>query len=184
MSDEQFEQQPQMSPQEQIALAQHAKEVEQIVELGRQNHGDASFDRASQEVADAIGQERLQPFVAALKQFDRPDDVLMHLSNNPDRLERIAKLPLQRQITEIAKIEAEHSPHGHSRDTGAQPLWTRPEARKNGRVSDDVWRRGGDELSDDQWFREHDRRIEARAGRPHVSTEAQRWAASVNRGRR
>ena len=184
MSDEQFEQQHQMSPQEQMALAQHAKEVEAIVALGRENHGDASFDRASQEVADAIGQERLQPFVAALKQFDRPDTVLMHLATNPDRLERISKLPLQRQLVEIAKIEAEHAPHGHSRDTGAQPLWTRPEARANGRVSDDVWRRGGDDLSDDKWFAEFDRRQEKRAGRPHVSTEAQRWAERVNRGRR
>jgi hypothetical protein len=157
MSDEQ-QYQPQMSPQEQIAVAQHAKEVEAIVELGRQNHGDASFDRSCADVADAIGQERLQPFVAALKQFDRPDDVLMHLANNPDRLERISKLPLQRQIVEIAKIESEHSSYGHSYDTLAQPRWTRPEARAP-KISTAQFRKdGGINIKNDKdWFAAHDR---------------------------
>jgi hypothetical protein len=179
MSDE-----PQLSPQEQMALAAHQKDVEQIVTLGRQNHGDGAFDEASQNLADAVGPNNITPLVAALKQFDRPHQVIMALGNDPDRLARLAKLPLARQITEIAKIEAEHAPLGHSRDTGAQPLWTRPHARANARIPDDVWRRGADDATDAQWFRVFDRRQAERAGRPHVSTEAQRWAERVSRGRR
>ena len=163
MSDEQ-QYQPQMSPQEQIAQAQHEQEVQAIVELGRANHGDAVFDQTCQQVADAIGQERLQPFIVALKQFDSPDAVLTHLANNPDRLERISKLPLQRQIVEIAKIESEHSSHGHSHDTLAQPRWTRPEARA-AKISTAQFRKdGGINIKNDKdWFAAHDRAQEEKS---------------------
>jgi hypothetical protein len=117
----------------------------------------------------------------ALRQFDKPHDVLVHLANNPQRLKQIAKLNTARQVVELARVESQLSSFGHTQ-TGADPAWKLPSA-KGGRVSDDEWHAGGDNLSDSKWHAEFDRRQRERNGQPLVSREAERAMERARRGR-
>jgi hypothetical protein len=92
----------------------------------------------------------------------------------------LAKLSPARQAVEISRIEAQMAPHGHV-NTGTDRLWKSPAVR--GRISDEDWARtAGEGLSDAAWNREFDRRMKERDGRPHRSTEAEKWAQRVKRG--
>jgi hypothetical protein len=165
----------------QMALAEHQREVNAIVEVGQANYGNAVFDEASQVVAAELG-DRVGDVMLALRQFDKPADILVHLSNNPNRLKQLAKLNPARQVVELARIEAQMTSNGHT-DTGADPAWKLPSA-KGGRVSDEEWHSGGDNLSDQKWHKEFDRRMKERNGQPLVSREAERaMAAARQRGR-
>jgi hypothetical protein len=144
---------------------QHFSECEEIVKAGRERYGRTAFDEASQTVGAALGStEAVQQFMHTIRQFDAPDDVIVHLSGNESRLREIAKLSAPRQAVEIARIEAQQAPYGH-KVTGGERAWTVKEAR-TGKMSAEKWREtGGNELTDEQWGREFDRQMKARNGR-------------------
>jgi hypothetical protein len=167
--------------QQQMAVAQHIKECNEITEVGRETFGTAVFDEAAETVVGELGPEKTAQFMALARGFDKPAEVIKHLSDNPSRLKQLAKLNAERQAIEIARIESQLAPHGHT-DTGSNPAWKLPSAR-GGRVSDEEWHRGGDNLSDAAWHREFDRRTKERGGRPLVSREAERAMERARRGR-
>jgi hypothetical protein len=149
-----------IAAQAQIYQQQHAQDTSALIEVGRGNFGAREFDEASQALADAVG-PRIREVVDVIRGFDKADAIIHHLANNPTRLEQFAKLNPERQKVEAARIEAQMSNFGHVH-TGHQPAWKDPEIR-NGRTTDDNWRRtGGANLSDKAWSREHDRRMAQR----------------------
>ncbi len=154
--------------QQQMEQAQrvHHQETHEIVELGRNSYGARNFDEASETVAANFqNPETLTTFMANLRSCDMPADVIVHLGNNPDRAKKLAALSPARQATEIARIEAQLSSHGHT-ETGAERRWKAPE-RMAGRVSADDWRtNGGDTIKDDSvWSRQFDRHMAERSKR-------------------
>jgi hypothetical protein len=152
---------PQGGARQQMAEARFQKDISDIVDIGRTEFGSDTFDQHSHVIAEKFG-DRRREFMAVASQFDAPHRIIVHLSDNPRRLETIAKLPTHRMIAEIAKIESEMSPHGHS-ETFAEPSWRRPESR-TGRVSDSDWKRNyGANLSDAQFDKEFNRRMTERA---------------------
>lgn len=149
--------------QNRIAAETHAREVDQIIEIGRNQFGAANFDDAADVVAKKLG-PRSQEFMAIARQFDRPHEIVAHLANNESRLDQLSKLSTERQIIELGRIEAQFAPHGNV-NTGADPLWKTPAVR-SGRVSDEEWsRHAGEGLSERQWAREFDRRMAERSKR-------------------
>jgi hypothetical protein len=148
--------------QHEMALAQHQHEVDRIVEIGRQTFGSKQFDEDSAVFAEALGDKTL-PVMAALRQFDAPHAIVKHLADNPRRLAEIAKMPDARQIVELARIESQAAPHGHT-ETSREPAW-KASPPDSSRVSDEEWRaNGGSRLTDDQWTREFNRRHKERFG--------------------
>jgi hypothetical protein len=155
-----------MTPEEVEALQarypQHAqqpslaKDIDQIVEVGRTQFGNAGFDDASQVVAETLA-DKTNAVMATIAQFDRPHEIIAHLANNEPQLKALAKLSPARQAVELARIEAQMTSNGHV-NTGAEPLYKQP-ALRSGRVSDEDWSRSfGEGLSDAQWFKQFDRR--------------------------
>jgi hypothetical protein len=149
-------------------------------EAGYERYGQKSFDDSAHTLHDKLGNRAVE-FLAVVAPFDKAPDIIAHLGNNPDRLEQISKLSTPRMVAEVARVEAELSPNGRANPTGSVPAY-KHESSRGHRVPDDVWRAGADNLTNDQWNREFDRRDRERAGEPHVSTEAQRWAERVRRG--
>jgi hypothetical protein len=140
-----------------------AKDIDGIIEIGRAHFGAAGFDEASQVVAETLG-DKTNSLMDTLRQFDRPHEVIAHLSNNESQLKALAKLNPARQAIEIARIEAQMASNGHV-NTGADPLWKTPAVR-SGRVSDEDWSRSfGEGLSEKQFDREFWRRQDARNSR-------------------
>lgn len=153
----------QEAARQQLLQAQIAKDAQEIVEVGQSHFGRSVFDEASQVVAEKLG-TRVPEFMSIASQFDKPHEIIAHLSNNLDQAEALAKMPAARMATEMARIEGRLSSYGHV-STGAQPYWKQPEAR-TGRVPDSEWARGGgDNLSDAAWHKEFDRRMRERSGR-------------------
>jgi hypothetical protein len=154
----------QLSPEQQMVLQQHAKNVNDLVEYGRQSHGSAAFDDASQRLVETLGNDKAQMFIADAMQFNAPDRVIMHLAANEIRLKKLATLPPAQRAVEIARIESEYASHGHT-TTSATPAWRDTHA-KGGRVSDEDWKHSyGDNLTDKQWHAEFDRRAEGKGRR-------------------
>lgn len=153
-----------MTPEEVAALQTHyaqqaqpslAKDINDIVEIGRTHFGSATFDELSQVVADGLG-DKTQGVMHLVSQFDRPVEIIAHLANNERQLQAIAKLSPARQAVELARIEAQIAPQ--RANVGADPLWKSPTVR-SGRVSDQDWKANlGEGLSDSQWNWEFDRR--------------------------
>jgi len=151
-----------MQAQQSMGMAQHHKEVGEIIELGQNSYGKKDFDEASQVVADVLGEKAVN-LMALVRGFDHPAEIVMHLAGNEQRLKDFAKLRPEQQGTELFRIEAQMSPFGQVR-SGADPAWKDPEIRK-GRVSDGEWsQNGGANLSDAQWHREYDRRMADKGG--------------------
>jgi hypothetical protein len=157
------EEQRLLQAQQDMLVAEHLKEVGEISEIGRTVLGREEWDNAEQTVTAALGSpERIGAFAGALRGMDKPVEILSHLANNPTRLAEFSKLPPQRQLVEMSRIEAEHSSYGNVR-TGRAPQWKNPEVR-SGRVSDEEWARtGGSALDDSRWNREFDRRMAERS---------------------
>lgn len=146
--------------QHQMASAEHNRETGQIVEQGRRDFGTQTFDDASQVVAGALG-ERTPDIMLALRQFDNPAEIVMHLGGNEAQLKAIAKMPTAQQIVELARIEARLSSE-HVPSAGALPKW-KSEGARTGRVSDTDWGQNfGANLSERAWHKEFDRRQSAR----------------------
>src|SRR6202035_4133658 len=165
---------------QQMALAQLNADIKAMEEAGYERYGQNSFDESARTLHEKLG-NRAMEFLAVAAPFDKAPDIIAHLGNNPDRLEQISKLSTPRMIAEVARVEAQLSSNGRANPTGSIPAY-KHESSRGGRVPDDVWARGADNLTDAQFNKEFDRRMKERAGKPHVSTEAQRWAERVRRG--
>jgi hypothetical protein len=59
-----------------------------------------------------------------------PHEIIAHLANNEPQLKAFAKLSTARQLTELARIEAQMTSNGHV-NTGSEPLWKKPEIRRD-----------------------------------------------------
>jgi hypothetical protein len=127
-----------------------------IKQSGHQRHGAKVFDDAIQDVTNKLGNAGVDQLVFLAREYHHPDDLIVHLSNNPDRLEKLARMTPAEANTELACIEAQHSPHGRAQG-GKEPAW-RQAVKTGGRISRDDWRRnGGDDLKDDaEWSRQWD----------------------------
>lgn len=144
--------------QEAMAAEQYAREVHEIIRQGQDEFGAKQFDQASEDVARAGVDPAM--FTAIVRQFDAPAAILMHLASNPDRLAKFAKLSHARQLTEIAAIQSQLSPHGHV-NVGADPAWKSPASRER-RLGD----HGGEHIKDDAaWSKAFDKHWAERAKR-------------------
>jgi hypothetical protein len=140
-----------------------ALESSALIQTGQERWGER-FNEASQVVADKLGPEKVPGFMDVNRQMDLGPDIIMHLADNPGRLEALARLPVERMSTELARIEAQMSPHGRV-TTDPNAAWKQTSSR-TGRVSDVDWKRNhGANLTDEQWHREFDRREREKAGR-------------------
>jgi len=148
---------------QQAQIQEHAREVNEIYEMGEQEYGAAPFAESSQIFADKTG-DRKHELLAMMRSMEDPAALITHLANNEQQLERLAKLSPDRQRTELSRIEAQMSSHGHV-STGPAPRWKQPAAR-TGRVSDSDWKTTyGANLTDAQWHKEFDRRMAEKAKR-------------------
>lgn len=112
--------------QQQMAVAQHEKTVNDITELGREVYGSETFDDAANIVGTKLG-PRVAEFVEVIANFDAPHKLVVDLANDERSLDDLAKLPTARLITEVARREARMS-SDHAR-TGNTPNWRHPSAR-------------------------------------------------------
>jgi hypothetical protein len=130
-----------------------------IVEDGRTRHGEAIMDAAVQDITAKLGDGGVNAIVDLARNFNQPSDLLVHLSSNPDRLEKLAGMTPAQASVELARIESQMSPHGHG---GSTPAWRNP-SNRSGRTSDKEWKANhGAHLTDEQWSREFDRRARER----------------------
>jgi hypothetical protein len=129
------------SPEE-LALKAYQQSVNTIVNQGREDFGDQTFDALSAEVADAVGEANIVPFMVSIAETDAPQRVIEHLASQPDRAKKIAAMTPARRAAELGRIEAQLMPNGS--DAGAEPAW---KARARGGE-----KRGlGDDLDDRTW---------------------------------
>jgi hypothetical protein len=134
----------------QLAMAQFQKDVGTIIELGREEYGDATFDEMSQIVGDAVGgQQATLPLMAALRECDSPVAIVRYLSEHPSEAAAISKMSDARRLAALARIESHTLPHANGTSTGADPAWRR-QAAKGGRV--DIMSPASDSASDEAWY--------------------------------
>jgi hypothetical protein len=129
------------TPEEQ-ALKNYQQAVNTIVNIGREDYGDATFDEMSRDVADAVGEANLLPFMVAIAETDAPQRVIEHLASDPGRAKKIAAMTPARRAQELGRIEAQLMPNGSG--AGDEPAW---KSRARGGE-----KRGlGDDLDDKTW---------------------------------
>jgi hypothetical protein len=129
---------------EQIALKNYQSSVDTIVNQGREDYGDATFDEMAGEIASAIGEQNILPFMVSIAETDAPQRVIEHLASNPDRAKKIAAMTPARRSAELGRIEAQLMPNGSG--AGDEPAW---KARARGGE-----KRGlGEDLDDKTWER-------------------------------
>jgi hypothetical protein len=117
---------------------EHKAAVDIIVGMGRDEYGPQTFDEMADDVANAIGRDKVNGFMGLLKNCDAPVKVIEHLAARPERAKKLGAMPPGRAAAELARIEAELMPVGAG--GGVDPLWVAEV--KGGR------KRGlGDELS-------------------------------------
>lgn len=90
--------------QEELQAAAHQRDVDAIIEQGRERYGDGRFDEICNDVVRAIGGDPTA-LTVTLKQFDHPTEILAHLADNPDRLHKLSHMPAARQLAELAAIQ-------------------------------------------------------------------------------
>ena len=167
--------------QAQMAAAAFQKDMNDLTEVGRTRYGSDVFDEASRVFVDKLGNRAVE-VLAIASQYDRPDDLIIHLSNNEGELEELTKLPTTRINAAIGRLEGRLTRDGRV-GTGHTPLWKEP-SQRTGRVSDLEWAKGAASLDDRSWHKEFDRRLRERGGQPRVSNEAQNAMDAARRGRR
>lgn len=129
---------------EEMALKAYQQSVDTIVNLGREDFGDAAFDEISRDVADAVGEANIVPFMVSIAETDAPQRIIEHLAANPDRAKKIATMSPARRAQEFGRIEAQLMPNGSG--AGAEPAW---KARARGGDQRGL----GDDLDDKTWER-------------------------------
>jgi hypothetical protein len=129
---------------EELALKAYQTSVDTIINQGREDYGDATFDELSRDVADAVGEANIVPFMVAIAETDAPQRVIEHLASQPDRAKKIAAMSPARRAAELGRIEAQLMPNGSG--AGAEPAW---KSRARGGE-----KRGlGDDVDDKTWER-------------------------------
>jgi hypothetical protein len=129
------------TPEEQ-ALKSYQSAVATIVNQGREDFGDQNFDEMSRDVADAVGEANIIPFMVSIAETDAPQRVIEHLAANPDQAKKIAAMSPARRAAQLGRIEAQLMPNGSG--AGAEPAW-----RSRARGGE---KRGlGDDLDDKTW---------------------------------
>lgn len=124
------------TPEEQ-ALKAYQQSVDTIINQGREDYGDATFDEMSQGVADVVGEANIVPFMVSIAETDAPQRVIEHLASNPDRAKKIAAMTPARRAQELGRIEAQLMPNGSG--GGAEPAWkSRARNGDRPRLTDDV----------------------------------------------
>lgn len=140
-----------------------AADTEHIMAAGAAQRGEQNWNEECNKVGEALG-HRAQEFMGLIRHFEQPHQVIGHLANNESRLKELAKMSAGQMAAEVARIEAQMSPNGRA-SLGPQQAY-KQESSRTGRVSDEDWSRSyGSNLSDNQWNREFDRRMAARAER-------------------
>lgn len=130
---------------------------------GRQTWDDA-VGAVSKQISQRLGcseAEAQMRLAHDIRHYDRPDELIMHLAGNSDRMDRILGMTPQQQQVEFARIESQMSPFGRPSE-GKRPAW-QTVSNDGSRVSDSDWSRsGGSALSDQNFSREWDRRMSER----------------------
>jgi hypothetical protein len=127
---------------EQEALRAYQSAVDTIIDQGRSDFGDATFDEMSREVVDSIGEQNVVAVMVSIAECDAPQRVIEHLSANSDLAKKIGGMSPARRAAELGRIEARLMPDGAG--AGAEPAW-RSRARGGDRP------RLTDDASDAQW---------------------------------
>jgi hypothetical protein len=164
-----------MTPEEfnaqlQIAQAQEAEQLRlhnaDVAEIERQasdKFGKAEWEAGAKRVVEAMGgvEKNAQIALGALaKGFDHPAELIMKIAGDEKLLKEFAEMSPHRRAARMAQLEVQMSPHGHA-TLGSTPAWATESVR--GQPSDSQWKRSfGDELSDDAWSKEFDRRANER----------------------
>jgi hypothetical protein len=119
--------------------------IAMVVNQGREDFGNATFDSICQDFSTAVGAENVKACMETIIQCDAPPRVLEYLSNYPDRAKKLAHMPQARRAAEIGRIESQIMPNGLG-DAGAEPAWLARE--RSGE------KRGlGDDLDPEVWNR-------------------------------
>lgn len=166
---EQDGQQPKLTDEQRAYLHEVALNGRAISERGIERFGRGEWDAMVNAVASAIAakggcsiNDAQMQLADAIRFHDDPVEIVRTLAEDEDRRTRLLSMPAPAQKVELARIEAQNSPHGR-RVGGAQPAWLTND--REGHVSDADWTRtAGDHLSDETWSREFDRRMEKRFG--------------------
>jgi hypothetical protein len=133
-----------------MAMESFKRDVGTIIEQGREEYGEATFDEMAQIVGDAVGgREAALPFMGAVRECDAPVAIIRYLSEHPDEAQKIGKMSDARRIAALARIESHVLPHANGTSTGADPAW-RTQARKGGRI--DINSPASDSASDEAWY--------------------------------
>jgi hypothetical protein len=138
------------------------KDLNDIIELGRNRVGAERFDQASQQVADVLGPDKLAVLREALPHYNAPVEAIVHLSENENRLKAMKNMSTTQILAELARVEAEQGPTvAH----GVEPAW-KGHARNKG-VSAEEWRTtgGANIKSAAEWNRAFDKHTAERSKR-------------------
>jgi hypothetical protein len=150
------EQELQQRRQYDAAVQQHNKNLNDIVQIGKQHY--AGFEDSVQTVADALGVEQATQLGGNVAAFDNPHGILDYMGTkmSETELKRFGRLPMTRQIVELSRIEARLN-HNQPVYTTDAPQY-QVDGVKSGRMSRDNFNSAAsDLLSDEQYSREWDR---------------------------
>ena len=76
-----------------MAMESFRRDVGTIIEQGREEYGEATFDEMAQIVGDAVGgREAVLPFMGAVRECDAPVAIIRYLSEHPDEAQKIGKM--------------------------------------------------------------------------------------------
>jgi hypothetical protein len=149
--------------QAEMAEAQLRKDGDSITKLGR-DYGAATFDHSVDRLVSKLGNEGIRAFTSIAAGFDAPHDVIVKLANDENRLDAISKMTPNQAAIELARIEAELSPHGAHRG-GREAAWRQLEKNK-GILSDHEWGSGmSDRLTEEQFQENWEHRQRKRAAK-------------------
>jgi hypothetical protein len=153
------------TPEEQLLLQQYARDTEQFIEAGREANGPQQFDEAANDVVASLGGNP-HALNLQLQALDHGPEVLMHLSRNPDQIEKFKKLPPARQFAMLTSIQTQLCPRGVaniSNDAAWRPRGGKPESYRE----KSTWLGGrnypSDETGDRNWNADFDRHMARRA---------------------
>jgi hypothetical protein len=149
-----------LAEREQRTIEQRVADANEIVKVGYSRYGNQKFDEASQALANAHGGHLSPETLDALRASEMPHEAIVELADDPQRLERFAKMSPAQQRADIFQREQRKRPHA---PVAPDPAWKSP-VLKGGPVSDADWNSGAaDRMSDKDFYKELDRRWEERA---------------------
>ncbi len=138
-----------MDNEEQLrAAAQYEQAVNAVIQLGRDDFGETTFDEMSRDLVGAVGQDALPSVMLQLLQTDCPTRLVEYGSNNPEWAKKLAKMSPARRAAELGRIEALLLPNGAG--GGDDPAWI---TRIRGRDHRGAGNGLGDDVDDRTWER-------------------------------